>query len=87
MGNTSTSLNTESSVNKQPSSAGHNLALRDRFDQLAVPRTRETGETEHFVLFESCSKLAGPRGGQVAARLYRVLDSGGDGMLDFKVNI
>lgn len=41
--------------------------------------------TEKFVLLEDCSKLEGPRGVQVAARLYRVLDAGGDGRLDFQV--
>lgn len=45
-----------------------------------------TGAGEKFVLFEDCSKLAGPRGAQVAARLYRVLDADGDGRLDFQAS-
>lgn len=77
--------------------------LRERFEELAGPSppSEETGvaegeqgqqqqqhqQHERFVLFGDCSELVGPRGAQVAARLYGVLDAGGDGKLDFEVRM
>lgn len=72
------------------------LPLKERFNQLAGPPADGSsehgngdyppGETkERFVLLENCSGLVGPRAVQVAVRLYRVLDAGGDGKLDFEV--
>lgn len=49
------------------------------------PRQGQAKEEERFVLFDNWSQLGGPRGGQVAARLYGVLDANGDGRLDFQV--
>lgn len=51
----------------------------------AVGTTIGSASAQKFVLFEDCSKLEGARGVEVAARLYRVLDAGGDGRLDFQV--
>lgn len=39
------------------------------------------------MFFDNWSQLGGPRGAQVAARLYGVLDAGGDGKLDFQVRL
>eukprot|EP00903_Cladosiphon_okamuranus_P005516 g5495.t1 len=42
-------------------------------------------QKERFVMFDDCwSELPGPRGAQVAKRLYGVLDANGDGKLDFE---
>eukprot|EP00904_Undaria_pinnatifida_P009880 jgi/Undpi1/6021/HiC_scaffold_2.g01295.m1 len=75
------------------------VPLRERFEELAGPPTApQNGEDpaagaggagggqegERFVFFDNWSQLGGPRGAQVAARLYGVLDAGGDGKLDFQ---
>lgn len=76
--------------------------LRERFEELATPPppSEESGpqgererqqqqqqQHQRFVLFGDCSELVGPRGAQVATRLYGVLDAGGDGKLDFEVSM
>lgn len=103
MGNTAASAKGRTSVNKQPRTAADlDLLplLRERFEELATPPppSEESGpqgeqgrqqeqQHERFVLFGDCSELVGPRGAQVATRLYGVLDAGGDGKLDFEVNM
>ena len=42
-------------------------------------------QEERFVMFDDWSELTGPRGAQLAKRLYGVLDADGDGKLDFEV--
>lgn len=49
----------------------------------AAPARRE-GE-ERFLLFDDWMQIPGPRGAEVAKRVYGVLDSDGDGRLDFEV--
>lgn len=69
-----TAANDDGSGNHPPATTGSSNSNND-----------SSTNTERFVLLEDCSKLEGPRGAQVAARLYRVLDAGGDGRLDFQV--
>ena len=65
-------------------------ALRERFEELsglpaatAVTTAGEHGE--RYVMFDDWAELPGPRGAQLARRLYGVLDANGDGRLDFEV--
>ncbi len=68
-------------------------ALRERFEELsglpaaaAASAVAAAGETEErYVMFDDWSELPGPRGKQLAQRLYSVLDADGDGRLDFEV--
>lgn len=43
------------------------------------------GQEKRYVMFDDWSELPGPRGAQLAKRLYGVLDANGDGKLDFEV--
>lgn len=94
MGNTSASPKDTSSSRLPPTAADLDIVpLRKRFDELARPpqlsadseELRQGRPEERFVLFGDCSELVGPRGAQVASRLYGVLDANGDGRLDFEV--
>ena len=89
MGNTPTSPK-KANEQRSPSTKLDLLPLKERFNQLARPPAGDgedlaPGKRERFVLLEDCSELVGPRAVQVAERLYRVLDAGGDGRLDFEV--
>ncbi|CAM9881529.1 unnamed protein product [Ectocarpus sp. 4 AP-2014] len=46
---------------------------------------QEKKEEECFVFFDDWWYLPGPRGAEVAKRLYGVLDANGDGRLSFEV--
>ncbi|CAM9723138.1 unnamed protein product [Ascophyllum nodosum] len=88
MGNTPTSPK-KANEQRSPSTKLDLLPLKERFNQLARPPAGDgedlaPGKRERFVLLEDCSELVGPRAVQVAERLYRVLDAGGDGRLDFE---
>ncbi|CAM9249070.1 unnamed protein product [Scytosiphon promiscuus] len=50
----------------------------------AAAAARREGEGERFLLFDDWMQIPGPRGAEVAKRVYGVLDSDGDGRLDFE---
>ncbi|CAM9342500.1 unnamed protein product [Ectocarpus fasciculatus] len=80
MGNTSASQKDSSANAPRAAKDLDDLlpALRERFEEL------ETEEEERFVLFDDWRYLPGPRGAEVAKRLYGVLDTNGDGRLSFE---
>lgn len=72
--------------------------MRERFEELSglpaavavAAATAASGEKEErYVMFDDWSELVlpGPRGKQLAQRLYSVLDADGDGRLDFEVGL